>query len=101
MRMLTPKFAAALSLSGLLFAASPLSARDTYPRQPGVSVQHYVFGITLSDSTDEIVAETTVTIRFTKDALTAFFLDLTTASNGKGMTVTAVTSDSSNGAALR
>ena len=39
-------------LSSLLFAAS-LSA-DTYPRQPGVDAQHYVFRLTLltSDSNE-------------------------------------------------
>lgn len=26
---------------GLALAAAPLSATDTYPRQPGVDVQHY------------------------------------------------------------
>jgi aminopeptidase N len=101
MGMLISTLTAALALGATMLTSTPLVARDTYPRQPGVSVQHYVFGITLSDATDEIVGETTVTIRFTKDGLTAFFLDLTTASNGKGMTVTAVTSDSATGAPLR
>ena len=36
-------------------------------------------------------------MRFTRDGLTSFFLDLTTASGGKGMTVTAVTADSATG----
>ena len=31
---------------------------DTYPRQPGIDVQHYVFRITLTDDTDEIAGET-------------------------------------------
>ena len=43
---------------------------DTYPRQPGIDVQHYVFRITLSDDTDEIAGETTVTVRFVKDGVT-------------------------------
>ncbi len=77
-------------------AVTPLSAQQKhYPRQPGIYVQHYSFGVVLSDSTDEIVGETTVTIRFTKDGLTTFFLDLATPADGKGMTVAAVTSDSS------
>jgi aminopeptidase N len=87
--------------TGLFLSIVPLSAMDTYPRQVGVNPQHYVFALTLSDSTDQIVGESTVTMAFTKDGLTTFFLDLTTANNGKGMTVTAVTADSATGAPLR
>lgn len=103
MRLLTPSFAVALTLSATMLSPTPPRARDTYPRQAGVSVQHYVFGVTLSDSTDEIVGETTVTMRFTTDGLTSFFLDLTTANSAthNGMTVTAVTADSARGAPLK
>ena len=66
-----------------MFAGLPARALDTYPHQPE-----------LSDATDEIRGEATVTIRFTKDGLTSFFLDLATPSNGKGMTTTGVLSDS-------
>jgi aminopeptidase N len=59
-----------------------------------VKVEHYVFALEVSDSSDEIHGETTVAIRFTSDSLTSFFLDLATASNGRGMTTTAVFSDS-------
>ena len=76
-------------------AVAPVPSVDTYPRQPGVDVQHYSFALTLSDSTDEIVGDATVSIRFTKDGLTAFFLDFATPAAGKGMTVTAVDGDSS------
>ena len=79
-------------------AALPLGVLDTYPRQPGVKVEHYAFALELTDANDEIRGESTVTIRFTKDGLTSFFLDLATPSNGKGMTVSRVVSDS---AALR
>ena len=78
-----------------------LLAKDTYPRQAGVSPQHYVFALTLSDATDEIDGTSTVSIRFTKDGLAAFFLDLSTAANGKGMTVTGVMAGAANGAPLR
>ena len=88
-----------LSLTAPRFAPAP--ARDTYPRQAGISPQHYVFALTLSDATDEIVGEGTVTMRFTRDGLTSFFLDLTTANDGKGMTVTSVTADSANGSRLQ
>ncbi len=76
-------------------AIAPPSAGtlDTYPRQPGVDVQHYAFALELTDSSDEIRGEATVTIRFTKDGLASFFLDLATPANGKGMTATGVFSD--------
>jgi aminopeptidase N len=77
-----------------MFVVRPLGAVDTYPRQPGVSVEHYAFALELSDANDEIRGEATVTIRFTTEGLTSFFLDLATSANGKGMTTTAVFSDS-------
>lgn len=36
---------------------------DTYPRQPGVDVEHYAFRIALSDATDEIRGEARVDFR--------------------------------------
>ena len=79
---------------GLALIGAPPTTMDTYPRQPGVDMQHYRFALTLSDSTDELLGEATVSIRFTRSGLTEFFLDLATPAAGKGMTVTAVTSDS-------
>ncbi len=70
----------------------PLLLADSYPRQPGVDVQHYVFRVTLNDDTDEIAGETTVTLRFVTAGLAEFHLDLASASGGKGMTVSEVTS---------
>ena len=87
--------------AALVAALSPLSAKDTYPRQAGVSPQHYIFALTLSDATDEIDGTSTITIRFTKDGLTSFFLDLSGSANGKGMTVTGVTSGAVNGPPVR
>lgn len=87
-----------LMLGLTLIGVTPLAAEDTYPRQPGVDVQHYKFAIALNDSTDAITGDATVTVRFTKRGLTRFFLDLATPANGKGMTVTSVTS---NGSALQ
>jgi aminopeptidase N len=83
--------------AGLALCVSVAFA-DTYRRQPGVDVQHYVFRVTLSDESDEISGETTVTVRFVKDGLKEFWLDLASAANGKGMTVSEVTSA---GAAVR
>lgn len=93
MRAFTPLLLG-FALATAPLAAAPLVTTDTYPRQPGVDVQHYRFALALTDSTDEIAGETTVVIRFTTNGLISFFLDLATAANGKGMTVTSVTSDS-------
>jgi aminopeptidase N len=64
---------------------------DTYPRQAGVDAQHYVFRIALHDDSDEISGEATADLLFTRDGVTEFSLDLASAANGGGMTVTKVT----------
>jgi aminopeptidase N len=79
-------------LLAALVLCVPVLLADSYPRQPGVDVQHYVFRVTLSDDTDEIAGETTVTLRFVTGGLTEFHLDLASAANGKGMAVAEVTS---------
>jgi aminopeptidase N len=84
----------ARTLARLTIVALPFGVLDTYPRQPGVDVEHYAFQLELTDASDEIRGDATVSIRFTKDGLTSFFLDLASGSNGKGMTTTAVMSDS-------
>jgi aminopeptidase N len=76
----------------LLFCASILYG-DAYQRQPAIDVQHYVFRVELTDANDEIAGETTVTVRFVKDGVASFWLDLATANAGKGMTVSAVTAN--------
>ncbi|MBI3790053.1 MAG: M1 family peptidase [Gemmatimonadetes bacterium] len=66
--------------------------RDTYPRQ-SVDVEHYRFAITLSDTTDRIVAEATVRMRLLTAGLTRVELDLieaTPARQGRGMRVSGV-----------
>jgi aminopeptidase N len=67
-------------------------AADTYPRQPGIDAQHYIFKLAFSDDTDEIAGEATVEFRFVKDGVAEVALDLTSVADGKGMTVIAVTS---------
>lgn len=71
--------------------ASPARA-DTYPRQAGVDASHYVFRLDLSDAKPDITGEATVDLRVTRDGVTSVALDLASAANGKGMTVTTVTS---------
>jgi aminopeptidase N len=65
---------------------------DVYPRQPGVDVQHYVFRIVLRDDSDSIAGETAVTVRFVRNSLPEWWLDLASAAHGKGMAVSSVES---------
>src|SRR5215813_4509349 len=74
----------------LVFTAT-LAFADTYPRQPFIDAQHYIFRVTLSDDTDEITGEATIDLRFLQDGVTQAALDLTSLKDGKGMTVTEVT----------
>ena len=68
----------------------PSALADTYPRQPSIDVQHYSFHLSLSDETDEIVGEASVTLRLLQPGVTEFSLDLASPANGKGMTVSEV-----------
>jgi aminopeptidase N len=74
----------------LLLAPATLSA-DTYPRQPGIDAIHYVFRLTLVDSSNEIAGEATVQLRLAADNLTEAVLDLTSPETRGGMTVASVT----------
>ena len=70
-----------------------LAPTDTYPRRVGIDVENYRFELRLSDDTDEITGRTTLTVRFTRDGITALPLDLTgVKGDGRGMTVTGVSS---------
>ncbi len=69
-----------------LLCATHLAA-DSYPRQLGIDAQHYVFKLTLSDSTDEITGEATAEFRFVQDGVAEVALDL-----AASMTVTEVSS---------
>ena len=75
----------------LAFAAS-LAFADSYPRQPGIDAQHYIFRVTLSDDSDEINGAATIDLKFVQDGLVEAVLDLTSLNAGKGMTVTGVSS---------
>src|SRR5262245_51710829 len=67
-----------LLLPTLLFA-------DNYPRQPGIDVQHYVFRVTLTDTSDDLLGETTVTVRFVREAVNTVVLDLAQSMNVAGV----------------
>ncbi len=79
--------------AALLLAWAAAGLADTYPRQPGVDVQHYTFRVGLGDDSDEVLGETTVSARFAAEGVKELTLDLASASQGRGMTVESVTSD--------
>ncbi len=89
-------FAALALLCGL---AGQAAWGDAYPRQRQLHVSHYYFQIVLTDSSNEIVGQTTVDLQYLASGVTHFYLDLVQKRpDGKGMTVTSV---SSGGQALR
>ena len=76
------------------FAAFPLS--DNYPKNPNIDAINYKFRIELSDTTDEIVCEETIEIRYLAAGVTTLRLDLIKASEklgNKGMVVNQVVSE--------
>ncbi|HWI16270.1 MAG TPA: M1 family metallopeptidase [Vicinamibacterales bacterium] len=81
---MTLRFALAFLLLPAVLAA------DTYPRQSGIDVLHYVFRLTLTDQSNEITGEATVTVKFLQDRVADMSLDLTSLGAGKGMTVQSV-----------
>jgi len=75
-------------------SAGWLPAPDIESSRKGVDVEHYRFEITVTDESDEIMGTAYVSVRFTEDNITSFFLDLVgVGGDGKGMTVVSVTSD--------
>ena len=80
-------FVAIFLLTGFTVSAA---RSDTYPRQPGVDVLHYVFRVTVNDQTDEIAGETTVEVRFLQNNVTSLWLDLASTAGDKGMAVAGV-----------
>ena len=89
-----------IAFVGVLFAIGctvhAATSIDLYPKSPNIDVINYVFTIGLLDTTDEIVGEATVDVRFLTDGITSIRLDLVNATkdlNGKGMTVSRVMHD--------
>jgi aminopeptidase N len=78
----------------VLAAGSNLRA-DTYPRQPGIDARHYAVRLTLlTNDSNEIRSEATVTLRIVTPGTREAILDLTSATpDGKGMTVTSIASE--------
>jgi aminopeptidase N len=79
-----------------LVAGGAVALADTYPRQTGVDAWHYVFRLEVSDTSAEITGDATVDLLVTgagagpREDLKEIALDLTSAADGKGMTVTNV-----------
>jgi aminopeptidase N len=74
----------------ILLLGSPGIHADTYPRQAGIDAVHYVFRLGLSDTSNQITGEATVTVKFVLDKVGDVQLDLASVSAGKGMTVQSV-----------
>ena len=87
-------------LAFLLASMVRPAAADDYPRNPGADVLHYAFRLELSDATDEILGQATVSVRFLADGAQPPALDLIGATQdstdgASGMKVTAVLEDGS------
>jgi aminopeptidase N len=84
-----------LLLAATLLGVVPASGlADTYPRQPGVDAIHYAFRLVVGDTDNVIEGEATATLKFVTEGVTEIYLDLTSAKDGKGMTVTSVSAAS-------
>lgn len=78
----------------LFFAIIPfLASADGYPINQNIDVKHYAFTLNLSDSSNEIIGNTLITLQFKKAGVQSFRLDLvnqTAERQGKGMKIDAV-----------
>ncbi len=76
----------------------PMAPVDTYPKNPGIDALNYAFAIELTDSTDMIVGELALDLRFVAAGVRSVRLDLINAGEtqgGKGMMVSGVMMDGS------
>lgn len=75
------------------FILPVLLSADTYPINKNIDIKHYSFEITVSDTSDEIIGSTQITILFKNAGVNTFRLDLINKSGdkqGKGMEIDAV-----------
>ena len=82
-----------LRIAILILLIPIFSWADHYPINKQADVLHYSFGLTLSDSTNEIVGITHIKVRFNKAGMSQFRLDLanqTEKRQRKGMKVDAI-----------
>jgi len=69
------------------------ASADIYPINRNIDIKHYSFALSLSDSADEIIGTTQITVQFKKVGIQQFRLDLvnqTEKRQGKGMKVEAI-----------
>lgn len=80
----------------LSISLSASSFTDPYPKNPNIDALHYAFKIEVTDEADVIEVQSTVDVRYKKAGIEQLRLDLIKASealDGKGMTVSSVTSE--------
>jgi len=77
-------------ITALLLLCTATLKADSYPRQTGIDAVHYVFRLGLTDRSNEITGETTITVRFLRDGVADLNLDLTSLAVASGMTVQTV-----------
>src|SRR5471030_1556498 len=94
-RIVRPAMVVYSALALMIVGFGSQLGADTYPRQPGIDARHYAIRLTLlTNDSNEIQAEATVTLRIVTPGTREAVLDLTSLTpDGKGMTVTSVTSD--------
>ena len=90
-----------LLLLCFVFFTNATPVNDGYPKNPNIDVINYIFKIELSDTTDEIVVDLTVDVRFVGKDVKKMRLDLINASSKLGNKGMMVSSVSSNGNALK
>jgi aminopeptidase N len=78
-----------------MIGAGVLLRADTYARQPAIDARHYAVRLTLlTGDSNDVQAEAAVTLRIVTPGAREAVLDLTSATaDGKGMTVTSITSE--------
>jgi len=78
----------------VLFVGLYASRADFYPKDPNIDVLSYTFKVNLSDNTDKIEIEAIIKLRFMKEGVTGFSLDLVdkgSRDDGKGMFISGIT----------
>jgi len=80
-------------LAAILSISSFYSFADTYPRNYAIDILHYAFELKLSDNTDEIIGQTTISILIKTADVKQIRLDLINQTEQrlqKGMVVSSV-----------
>ncbi|MFT5761296.1 MAG: aminopeptidase N [Polaribacter sp.] len=90
-----------LLLGCFVIFTNALVINDGYPKNPNIDVINYIFKIELSDTTDEIIVDLTVDVRFVGKDVKKMRLDLVNASSKLGNKGMMVSSVSSNGNPLK